>query len=254
MRPTLSMIVVIATTLLLLAIPSLSGLEWSGPDSLNTGNTSQPFERPDSTRANIIISSDTSWTLANSPYDLTGNVLIQNGATLTIKPGVTVRFGDGNYIQVEGRLVANGTKDNRITFTSSQPSPEPGDWESILFKQNAAPNSIVRYCNFTYGYYGIHADDNNPSYTFPNVTYCDFQEMERGAITYAPRNVDWPSYQPSNIIENNTISMTGGDFAVDLNLYRVNVRFANNIIKDDYSFLIRYNDCQPNGFMNGNGL
>jgi hypothetical protein len=41
-----------------------------------------------------IISSDTTWTQVNSPYNLTGNVLVNEGATLTIEAGVTINLND----------------------------------------------------------------------------------------------------------------------------------------------------------------
>ena len=62
-----------------------------------------------------IISSDTTWTQANSPYTLTGNVLVDNGVTLTIQPDVTVNLGS-YYILVNGTLVAKGTANNLIHF------------------------------------------------------------------------------------------------------------------------------------------
>jgi hypothetical protein len=65
------------------------------------------------------ISSDTTWTKANSPYQLTGNTLVQAGATLTIEPGVTVDFGT-YFLQVNGVLRAQGTESNKILFTSQQ--------------------------------------------------------------------------------------------------------------------------------------
>ena len=46
-----------------------------------------------STDVTGIISSDTTWTKANSPYTFTGAVGIGSGVTLTIEPGVTVNIG-----------------------------------------------------------------------------------------------------------------------------------------------------------------
>jgi len=37
------------------------------------------------------ISTNTTWTAANSPYVMTGNVTVNAGVTLTIEPGVTVQ-------------------------------------------------------------------------------------------------------------------------------------------------------------------
>ena len=62
-------------------------------------------------------SSDTTWTLANSPYTLTGNVLVNNGVTLTIQAGVQVYLGN-YYLEVNGTLNASGTTTDEIQFIS----------------------------------------------------------------------------------------------------------------------------------------
>ena len=68
------------------------------------------------------ISSDTTWTKANSPYRLTGTVFVNSGVLLTIEPGVIVDFYIYS-IQVTGTLNARGTTDNNIILFSSVPSP-----------------------------------------------------------------------------------------------------------------------------------
>jgi len=47
--------------------------------------------------------------------------------TLTIEPGVTVKFDSGKVMEVEGTLVARGTSTSTATFTSSAASPAAGD-------------------------------------------------------------------------------------------------------------------------------
>ena len=56
---------------------------------------------------------------------------VASGMTLTIEPGVTVKFDSGKVLEVEGMLVARGTSSDKITFTSSAASPAAGDWGYI---------------------------------------------------------------------------------------------------------------------------
>ena len=68
------------------------------------------------------IMTDTVWTTADSPIIVTGTVTVVSG-TLTISPGVTVKFNSGTelIVQTGGRLVAEGTSGQPITFTSNLP-------------------------------------------------------------------------------------------------------------------------------------
>jgi hypothetical protein len=66
-----------------------------------------------STSVSGIISTNTAWTKANSPYSLTGPVAINKGVTLTIDSGVAVDL-KGFYIQANGTLSARGSNSDRI--------------------------------------------------------------------------------------------------------------------------------------------
>jgi hypothetical protein len=109
-----------------------------------------------------IISSSETWGVENSPVTITGNVLLESGATLTIDPGVTVKFGSGTSLQIKGELIARGTSGSPIVFTSSQSTPAKGDWGAIdffdettdaVFDGNGdyASGSIIKYSQVKYG-------------------------------------------------------------------------------------------------------
>ena len=65
---------------------------------------------------NGIISSDTTWTQADSPYTLTGNLTVASSTTLTIQPGVTIQIPSNCILQVNGSLIARGTSSEKISF------------------------------------------------------------------------------------------------------------------------------------------
>lgn len=67
------------------------------------------------TNVSGIINSDTTWSQTNSPYNFIGNVLVNNGVTLTIEAGVTVDL-NSYYMMVNGTLQAQGTNANQIRF------------------------------------------------------------------------------------------------------------------------------------------
>src|SRR5215204_3633586 len=72
------------------------------------------------TNVSGFISSNTSWNIAGSPYIVIGNIVLTQGATLTIEPGVEIRFNTDMTLNIEGELIAIGTPQNIITFTSNQ--------------------------------------------------------------------------------------------------------------------------------------
>ena len=77
------------------------------------------FRTVHATDVSGIITLDTTWTKAASPYSLTNNVLVYEGATLTIEAGVTVNF-NGYYILVNDTLRALGSGADKIQFNDGE--------------------------------------------------------------------------------------------------------------------------------------
>ena len=64
------------------------------------------------------------------------------GETLIIQPGTEVKFS-GNYsLSIEGTLIAKGTEQQPITFTSNQIPPNAGDWGRIRFQDTSVDASF----------------------------------------------------------------------------------------------------------------
>ena len=87
-----------------------------------------------------------SHTIKKGTYLLKGWVYITSGATLTIESGTIIK-GDKEtkaalIVETGGKIIAQGTKDLPIIFTSAQPagSRKPGDWGGIIVCGKATNN------------------------------------------------------------------------------------------------------------------
>lgn len=96
---------------------------------------------------------NTNRTWAAATYWVWEHIQVQKKATLTLEPGVTLRFIPGTRLQVAGTLIAKGIEGRLITFTSGQPHapPAPGDWGAIFFTKTAIGASFDKVGNYTGG-------------------------------------------------------------------------------------------------------
>lgn len=104
------------------------------------------------------IFSNTTWTLANSPYIVTDTVVVFPNVTLTIEPGVEVKFDVNKQLEIrQGILIAEGTASDSIVFTSNT-VPISGVWGNVHL--NNAINSSIKYCSFRYADKGLYVTSN----------------------------------------------------------------------------------------------
>ena len=64
-----------------------------------------------------IIYTDTTWSLAGSPYNIISELQTADGVTLTIEPGVVVN-GNGNQLELRGNLNAIGAETSKISINN----------------------------------------------------------------------------------------------------------------------------------------
>lgn len=66
------------------------------------------------------------------------NLTVAAGGALTIEAGATIRFCRGSRLTVRGSLIADGAGTARITLTSYEEPPAPGDWAGVRFEPGAS--------------------------------------------------------------------------------------------------------------------
>ncbi len=90
------------------------------------------------------------WTFSNSPYMVSGEIIVPYDSALIIEPGVEVIFVEHHKFMIHGQLLAQGTRDSMIIFTAE--NKEIG-WHGLRFLDGLATNdsSKLVYCKVQYG-------------------------------------------------------------------------------------------------------
>ncbi|MBC7895851.1 MAG: hypothetical protein H7066_10570, partial [Cytophagaceae bacterium] len=96
---------------------------------------------------NAPITTNTTWT-NNNVYELSGPILVNNNATLTIQPGTLIEGARGTtpgtagslFIQRNGRIIADGTVLQPIVFTCVGLPKSKGCWGGLTLSGNARLN------------------------------------------------------------------------------------------------------------------
>lgn len=181
---------------------------------------------------------------------IAGQVVVKRGVTLTILPGTTVRFAwsddDGNGIgdgelNVEGRLIARGTRERPITFTSAREQPAPKDWTYVMI--SASRGSVVEHCLFEYAFTGLQvhlsvASVRNSRFlrNFEGLRFSTSEiAVESNEIAGNTYGVRYESRGSSGVITRNTVAGNEyGFFPVVRNGPGVQIT-SNNIVNRGYN-------------------
>jgi hypothetical protein len=165
------------------------------------------------------------WKKDDSPYTVTGDITVPRGRTLTVDPGVVVKFAGhfGLTVGYRATLKAQGTEIEHVLFTAIDTEEV---WFGIRFV-NSGADDVLAYCTI---------DDANKPYN-AGSSYLD---LLGGGILCCSSWESEPSYGvPSSptiancLIANNHAFLGGGILCMD----ESEAEIKNNTIVDNSAFI-----------------
>lgn len=195
---------------------------------------------------------NTTWTAANSPYIMTGSMVVFPGVTLTIEPGVIVKvtpdysFNTGNlrYLEIRGSLIAIGTDTNPIIFTTDEATPfQTQTWQGINIKGSQGGNVQMDRFHLERSWYGIYNDIAQPGVSY-NWTNCQFKNNNYSVQLNADMVYDGCLFQENGVGQ--AAQILYGSLTAN------NCQFINNFCSFTWSNFISVSNCLFQG--NGNNI
>ncbi len=174
------------------------------------------------------ITFDTTWNSEDSPYIVVGNVIVDDGVTLSILQNVCVFFNESTKLIIKGHIQANGDINNTIIFTTSNQNLK---WDGIKFENTTSSN--MNYCDIE------NSKDTGISIlnsSLLNIRYCliqnnssdnsagiDIQDSSDLLIEYS--EIKFNKY--NRYLINNEYEIIGGGGIALTNCDKINIQFNN---------------------------
>ncbi|MBC8313598.1 MAG: right-handed parallel beta-helix repeat-containing protein, partial [Candidatus Cloacimonetes bacterium] len=150
------------------------------------------------------ISGETSgiWRTELSPYNISDDLLIPEGCTVEIEPGVEIISDNGSLFSVYGKLLADASEGEPIIFSTESV------WDGIKFSYTTEAN-IINNCQIS-GATVNAISVNNSKVDIIGNTFFDNSSMSSTGASIAVNNSDDVLISENVISNNENSNMTGG--------------------------------------------
>ncbi len=220
------------------------------PDGTRTDMGALPYEQT----YTPITGGDISGTLTctGGPYNVFGDITVPAGEELILEPCVYLIFQGDYRLTVNGRLLAEGTEEDVITF---YPADKNTGWQGIRFydsNTNGLDSSKLVHCNIRNGNAnGGYGNDNNGGGLFlfnssdVLIDHCQFLENKAETSGGAMFLTSGSSPVISNSIFSNNSALNGGAIWCydNTNPDLINCNFLNNAAEN--GGVIGMSSCAP---------
>jgi hypothetical protein len=184
-----------------------------------------------------LITQDTIWTKANSPYIIKNNTTFKAGNSLTIQAGTIIKFVNNTQLTIRGTLRVKGSKSDRVVFTANGASynysknylDSQGFAGRIKYNKTGTNYMIyiapenddiisISYAKFEYSadcalHIDGHSHDSIKKYVITDTIFINNNKAIFGALSLINQC----------IFENNVCGIDGGSFLM------LNSTFKNNV-------------------------
>ncbi len=166
----------------------------------------------------------------NVTYVMLGSVIVPSGLSLNIAPGVVIKSESGYNFEIQGELIADGTPEERIIFTSvhddnfgnpldtkndgTNQVPAVGNFGGIYFGENSVSTSLIDNATIKFANYAAQYQYETTPVCCRGYSYRSAVAINRSAptisnslITDARNGIDMRGLA-SPVITDNTITNT----------------------------------------------
>jgi hypothetical protein len=160
-------------------------------------------------------------------YIVVADVNVQPCNTLVIEPGTTINFESDLSMNIHGLLIAIGTDENKILFTSTQSNPNTFDWDYINFSEADNDTSILKHCIIEYGRH-VFIESSCLS-----VENCELRYLYNSITCYLNSNVEIKNCYFHNYSESGVLVGGTSNVAIKDNIFEITAPY-NSIFTGIY--------------------